>query len=326
MTEAKIQHYVPKFLLRNFGTGKKDHVWVFDKNSGRTFQTNAKNVASENRFYDFELNGESHSIEHGLSVIESHAKIVIDKILHEDSLSSLNSLEKANLASFLAIQFIRTKSFRLQWAELPKILRKKIDGMGIDVAPDSQAASLIQDPTENQIKLDCTRMILDAPKMFGPHFLDKAWILAKTTNNHPFIISDNPISLQNQIDMGPYGNLGLAVRGIEVYLPLSSTRALAMWCPSLVSQIMKSAETLRRIPKAILEKKFGNSEGILAIDTAVRTGSTLMYEPQHVINFNALQVSRSERYLFSIKNEFSLAEKMISDHPQLRVGPRLEAS
>uniref|UniRef100_UPI0022EBF80C DUF4238 domain-containing protein n=1 Tax=Listeria seeligeri TaxID=1640 RepID=UPI0022EBF80C len=43
MTAAKIQHYVPKFLLRNFGTGKKDQLWVFDKASGRSFQTNAKN-------------------------------------------------------------------------------------------------------------------------------------------------------------------------------------------------------------------------------------------------------------------------------------------
>jgi hypothetical protein len=51
---AKIQHYVPQFLLRNFGNGKKDQVWVYDKIDGRSFPTNAKNVASESRFYDFQ--------------------------------------------------------------------------------------------------------------------------------------------------------------------------------------------------------------------------------------------------------------------------------
>ena len=33
MTIAKVQHYVPQFLLRNFGNGKKDQVWVYDKTS-----------------------------------------------------------------------------------------------------------------------------------------------------------------------------------------------------------------------------------------------------------------------------------------------------
>jgi hypothetical protein len=325
MTEAKVQHYVPKFLLRNFGLGKKDHVWVYDKQTGRSFQTNAKNVASENRFYDFEFDGEIYSLESGLSGIESNTKPVIETILHEDSVSVLDARGRATLASFLAVQFIRTKAFRMQWAELPRILRRKVESMGSTVAPGSQAEALIQEPTENQIKINTIRMILDAPKTYGPHFLDKVWFLAKTTNSHPFIIGDNPVSLQNHIDMGPYGNLGLAVRGIEIYLPLSSTRALAMWCPSLATQIVEAAETIRRLPKSVLAAHIRDPDGILAMDTAIRAGSTLMYEPQHVMNFNSLQVGRSERYLFSAKNDFSLADRMIGDHPHLRGGQRLDA-
>lgn len=326
MTEAKIQHYVPKFLLRNFGLGKKDHLWVYDKKTGRSFQTNAKNVASENRFYDFEIDGKTYSLESGLSGIESKTKPVIEKILHEDSVLTLDARSRATLASFLAVQFIRTKAFRMQWAELSGVLRRKLDSMGGTVAPGSQAEALIQEPTENQVKSDTARMILDAPNNFGPHFLDKAWFLAKTTNNNPFITSDNPISLQNHIDMGPYGNLGLAVRGIEIYLPLSSTRALAMWCPSLATQIVEAAETIRRLPRSVLAAHLKNPEGILAIDSAIRSGSALVYEPQHVMNFNSLQVGRSERYLFSAKNDFSLADRMIGEHPHLRAGQRLDAS
>ena len=326
MTEAKIQHYVPKFLLRNFGLGKKDHVWVYDKQTGRSFQTNAKNVASENRFYDFEFDGKTYSLESGLSGIESNAKPIIERILHEDSVSALGARDRAMLASFLAIQFIRTKAFRMQWVELPRILRRKVESMGGAVAPGSQAEALIQEPTENQIKIDTTRMILDAPQTYGPHFLEKAWFLAKTTNSHPFIISDNPVSLQNHIDLGPYGNLGLAVRGIEIYLPLSSTRALAMWCPSLATQIVEAAETIRQLPKSVLASHIKDPEGILAMDSAIRAGSTLMYEPRHVMNFNSLQVGRDERYLFSAKNDFSLADRMIEDHPHLRAGQRLDAS
>ena len=33
---AKVQHYVPQFLRRNFGAGKKDQLHVFDNPNART--------------------------------------------------------------------------------------------------------------------------------------------------------------------------------------------------------------------------------------------------------------------------------------------------
>jgi hypothetical protein len=112
MTIAKVQHYVPQFLMRNFGNGKKDQVWVYDKSSNRSFPSNTKNLASENRFYDFEYQGQPLSIEPWLSELEGHAKLVISTILDADSLSSLADEQKHILASFLAVQLTRTKTFR----------------------------------------------------------------------------------------------------------------------------------------------------------------------------------------------------------------------
>jgi len=38
-----------------------------------------------------------------------------------------------------------------------------------------------------------------------------------------FYLGDNPVlALNNTRDFGPYGNIGLAVPGIEIYLPLTS--------------------------------------------------------------------------------------------------------
>ena len=111
MTIAKIQHYVPQFLLRNFGNGKKDQVWVYDKSSGRSFASDARNVASESRFYDFEYKGQPLSREPWLSELEGHAKSVISQILEADALSILAYEQKHILASFLAVQLTRTKTF-----------------------------------------------------------------------------------------------------------------------------------------------------------------------------------------------------------------------
>lgn len=325
MTSAKIQHYVPKFLLRNFGTGKKDQLWAFDKTSGRSFQTNAKNVASEARFYDFVVEGADLSLEHGLSRIESQAKSVIDRMLHHDTVNAIPPEERALLSAFLAIQFVRTRAFRMQWQDMHRLLQEKLESIGNRVAPGSQAEALIQPQTENEIKIDTARVLLKAPADFGPHFLDKIWFLAKTTRSHPFMIGDNPIALQNHIDMAPYGNLGLGVKGIEVYFPLSSTRALAMWCPSLAQEVAEAAETLRSLPSYLRASVVRDPEWILTMDQTLRQGTSLPYNPDHVINFNSLQISRSERYVFSSTGDFALADRMIANHPILKSGPRFTA-
>lgn len=323
MTDAKIQHYVPKFLLRNFGLGKKDQVWVFDKQLGRSFKTNAKNIASESRFYDFEIDGTEHSLESVLSYVETRTKPVIEKMLSNDSTASLGAEERGTLAAFLSIQFLRTRAFRAQWADFPLLLRRKFEAMKLEVAPGSQAEELIRSPSENQIKIDSARMLLKAPEDYGAHFLDKHWFLARTTPAHPFWIGDNPIALQNQTDMTPYGNLGLGVQGIEIYLPLSSTRALGMWCPSLVSKFSEGAANIRALPRDLVERVARKPDRILAIDECLRTGGGLDYEPMTVMNFNSLQVARSERYLVSPTQDFSLAQRMISDHPEYRMGQRM---
>ena len=60
---AKVQHYVPQFLLRSFATGKKHRLQVFDKQAGRSFATVTRNVAAESRFYDFEVGGQVLSLD-----------------------------------------------------------------------------------------------------------------------------------------------------------------------------------------------------------------------------------------------------------------------
>ena len=39
----QLQHYVPRFLLRQFGSGKKDYVHIYDKQKGKTFKLSAGN-------------------------------------------------------------------------------------------------------------------------------------------------------------------------------------------------------------------------------------------------------------------------------------------
>src|SRR5699024_1203978 len=58
--------------------------------------------------------------------------------------------------------------------------------------------------------------------------LEKSWILFETTKENPFFISDNPVTLYNSINKDVRSNLGIALEGIEIYIPLSSTITLGL--------------------------------------------------------------------------------------------------
>jgi uncharacterized protein DUF4238 len=312
MTIAKVQHYVPQFLLRNFGNGKKDQMWVYDKTSDRAFPTNAKNVASESRFYDFEVDGEPITLEPFLSKLEGQAKAVIDSILDADSLTGVTDEGRAVMAAFLSVQLTRTRTFREEWNAFPRMLREHFEKAGDEVAPGSQAEQLLRDSTENESKQQTGRIMIEAPQTYGQFFLSK----------HPFILSDNPLTRQNLNDLSPRGNLGLKTAGIEIYLPLSPTRALAMWCTTLTELVHRGAISIMSNAARMASDAANDPEGILALSQAITTGRPVNYSKQNVENFNSLQVGWSERYVFSSVNDFHLVKEMLQSEPKLKSGPR----
>ncbi|MBC9000214.1 DUF4238 domain-containing protein [Pseudomonas sp. N40(2020)] len=319
MTNAKVQHYVPQFLMRNFGNGKKDQVWAYDKSTSRSFPSNTKNLASEGRFYDFEYQGQPLSIEPWLSELEGRTKLVVSTILDAGSLSYLSHEQKVTLASFLAVQLTRTKTFREEWSAFPTLLRDHLKHKGDLIVPGSQAEELLRDIPDSDSKEHTARIVFNAPSIYAAHFLSKDWALAATSRQHPFLLSDNPLTRQNMTERVHRGNLGLTSPGIEIYLPLSPTRALAMWCPTLTDLVHRSAGSLIDGRGA---DEVADPEGIVAMSETLLSGKPVQYSVANVENFNSLQIAWSERYVFSASNEFNLAQTMLAEHPHLRRGPR----
>ena len=320
---AKVQHYVPQFLLRNFGNGKKDQVWVYDKRTVRAFASNTRNVASESRFYDFDYQGETISLEPWLAQLEGNAQSVVRFILEKDSVATLAAEQKQVLAAFLEVQLTRTRTFREEWDAFPRMLREHFQRNGDQVAPGSQAEDLIQDIPANELKEQTARVIYKAPETYATQFLNKDWVLAATTRKAPFLLSDNPLTRQNTIDRPNRGNLGLALPGIEIYFPLSPTRALAMWCPTLTETVHRGALAFM---KNTATRAGPDPHGVISMSDALLSGAPVEYSPANVENFNSLQVIWSERYIFSTTNDFQLAEAMLAEHPSLKNGPRSTAA
>ena len=194
--EAKLQHYVPRFLLTNFSTGKKSQIWVYDKHKSVRFRTNVKNVAAEKGFYDLETGKGLISFESGLSSLESKAAKIIERLIRAKYLGELKDDDRSLLSAFFSIQFVRTKEYRIRYDNLAEGLAQSLKEFGMS---EEEIYNNCGRPADS--KLFHLKSVVDADELV-PFFLGKTWILHETKRSTPLCISDNPMTLHNEKDFG----------------------------------------------------------------------------------------------------------------------------
>ena len=124
-----------------------------------------------------------------------------------------DSDERRLLSIFVAVQFLRVRNVRLTITVMNDVLRQKLQSIGAPAADVERLTSM----GKNEAKI-ISMDLLGQVSEFVPFFESKTWMLLKTSKQDPFFISDNPVTLQNKKDFGFYGNLGLRVEGIEIYM------------------------------------------------------------------------------------------------------------
>lgn len=315
-----VQHTVPQFLLRNFSSGKKPRLWVFDKSTEQVFQANVRHVAAERRFYDLTVGETLVSLEGALAALEASASKAVKRIVRDRHLRCLTSDDRAVIALFVAVQIVRVRHHRERLLALDRSLREEFRARGINPEQIANYKAL----TPDDAKFLSIQAVL-SPDEYAEHILDKTWLLFETKASHPFYICDNPVVLQNLIDRGPRGNLGIGVRGIEIYLPISSTLVLGFYCRSYEEKIRSGVERYRssllKNPELAKQIDFGP---VIEMHDAMAKGNALGSTLENVENHNSLQVRYAERFVFSAVQDFSLAKAMIRDDPRYKTGPRLE--
>ncbi|WP_404970961.1 DUF4238 domain-containing protein [Vibrio campbellii] len=319
---AKNQHYVPQFILKNFSNGNKDQVYVFDKAGDKTFRSNVRNVASENGFYNFQVDDEEHSLEPLLCDIEAKSALIINRIIESESLSHLTKEDKSILSHFMAIQFVRTKDYREHYKDgAIKLLEAlKVRGFTDDVLEYHE----FNIPSDDDIKEFGLQAILDAPRI-APFFYKKDWTIQKAPNEAKLYISDHPISMNNFYPAtGIRSNLGLAVEGIQLNFPISPKLSIGMHCPTLLEkfkrEILNAKANLLLSPTANL-----NIEPIKVMDKLIssfETGSPIALTKDNVTHLNSLQVMNGNRFVYSSNAEFKLIKDMLKKNSVYRTGQR----
>jgi hypothetical protein len=337
--KAEVQHYVPQVLLRLHASdpsAKKgsEQIWCFDKHTDRMFPANIRGVLAGSRFYEVEVNGETLSLEEPLSDIEARLGPTLTRLVREENLANLTQADRYTIASFCAVQMLRTQVFRDRIKDFTDGVAEALRKRGIDPSHVSNFKVL----SDDEIKTFSMGMLADAPK-YEPHFLSKHWHLVGSTPDDPFHVGDHPIVLDNDLRQGP-GTLGLASPGVTIYLPLSPTLCLAMTDSALIEELFAGVRKVRDNCEAF-EKRIA-AEGFPAAGLSVlktmqesrdgvdrqiapmELGTPSAHEPQVVTRVNSLQMLNAGRWIVSSKPDFSLPLRMIADDPGFRERRKFE--
>ncbi|MFC1916250.1 DUF4238 domain-containing protein [Chloroflexota bacterium] len=214
-SQVKLEHYVPKLYLRNFAiTDKKDHIYCFDKYTGKSFVTNIKNIASEVYFY--ETDKVDNKIEYIFGRFESHLKPIYDKLIFEQDINCLTFDEKKWIATFVALQALRTK----QYQEMVRKWYEKIAGYakGVRVSYDLEQylqSELLKSKTEEDLKALHVGHF-DMIENTAISLIRMIWTLVINDTDMSYWTSDHPV----------YPPVLQAWNAMQIQIPLSSKVSL----------------------------------------------------------------------------------------------------
>lgn len=331
---AQNQHYVPRFILRNFlrvdAPAGREQVNVFSKKTGKVFTPSIDGIMAERRFNEFAIGDEYiASFEDSIGQIEQMLLPVYRRILADRKLDRSPD-EQAALAFFIAFQMLRTRASRDHFGQLEEMLGDHLAKIGAKLE-DLEGYEPLTDERLAFQHIDFMRSSL--PK-FGEILAGKFMCLMQAPKGRRFYLGDNPVSLHNSAPAHPlWGNLGLAVEGIEIYLPLSADLMLAAWCPSIIERMVKerddgratlAGESLRRLaaralrPEQMREVLDGYDRLTANITKTIVTlvsGEPVLLDSDNMDFANSLQVTYARDFIICPQGDFDLAARFMRENP-----------
>ena len=284
MSRPKIHHYVPQSILRNFSIdGAEKQVWVYDKETGTSRTEGISTAGGEKYFNHVVIDGKGIDFEGVFDSVDGALPGMVATITSTESVTTLDGPARDALALLAAIQFLRVKIIRESAQAVANQLRETLHQAGM-----SELAESIPTATENDGRKAGLSLLADARK-HAAHLRDKELTLYKAPSGLSFWTSDAPVVMVNHF---PFGDLGLAARGVEIIWPISPEYVLSFRCPSIRK---KAAE---------------NNPAVAAF---LATEPLLVCRDRDVDWFNTLQVCRSTRFLYGRADEFDLARRVLDE-------------
>lgn len=319
MQKTKKQHYVPRCYLRAFVIPDTLQVHVYDKMLRRQRINSYEDVASENYFHDLSLSEEERSIlakvleAEGKSIDEIDVQYIEHLFANEiepvyagllDGLREaankftpwyiqncriFKMRQKIEFSFMLALQLVRTKATRNRISDMLECFKQALEDRD-DNRDWSHFSNVNIKDTHNEMLMDIEHIL-----ELAITFLKHKWCLCVNQTDMPIITSDNPIATMAHVKNGPIAMSGIGSEGIEIAFPIA--------------------------PNAILVMVDDGYHNLPIHDLAF-----VPVDKNSVKYYNAMQVERAERCLFSSTRDFTVIDEVLAKCPHMFDTPSMSLS
>jgi uncharacterized protein DUF4238 len=265
MPKTKKQHYVPQLALRRFSTDG-ERIYVFDKIRKEVRIASIRDVAQQRYFYDIpqevipddlQQSMDRQAIEHSLSELEGYFNTVVERVLRKVTRRRLvkqllhfitfgptkviSRRDKRALSFFVALQYLRTREFRLTiqdgLEQFEAAIRQRIPADQIEVFFED-----FREVNEVDVRMHHLSLMLDnkfVHELTGLLY-NHIMVIGQNRSTHKFYTSDNPMVRQAHRRHPVLRNVGIGSPGIEIAMPLTSDYILIFMESSHFAPLRKS--------------------------------------------------------------------------------------
>lgn len=328
MSSVKQEHYVPRCYLKNF-ENKNKRIYVFDKRLGVCRKQMIDNVASENHFYDVDINEfvnidgldplvreelkiklmknlnartweeavarfDTKYMEKRMSGMEYHFEKFLKKIIDDvrsGNVVSLSDEEKKKMSLYIAIQYQRTQTIRNDFEDM---IRGTINAIAKKES-QFEGQIMLENESYNILKkrIKCLHLMTMSDgttiKKIADILYNHVWTFHINKTSFPFYTSDSPV-VPIPHYFNPYVSCsGLESPGIEVVFPISSNLLLSMYDEN-------DKQNKNRIDKS----------------------TDFITKEEDIKFYNNYQLYYSNRCVFSISDDFDAIKELFNKYPKLK--------
>jgi Protein of unknown function (DUF4238) len=252
-------HYVPRVILRRFSSSRLHDnpiIWRLDKETGRVSRTSVNNQTVINDYNRISEEWSAHMgvtpqyFEHEVfEVVETAAGKLIDKLCDG---AMLTDDERVSLAAFVCLQYTRTPRMRtttMFWQQAMEPFLTKADLHDLEATREAirkREGGITEEEVDNLVnrtykELLDEHILLTAGQdreiwsmflsidRFAPKVArEMTWIIQRSTEEAPFVISDHPVAIYDPHVGGARGGGWFGSTGTEVSMPLDQELCLMM--------------------------------------------------------------------------------------------------
>lgn len=224
MTSNALHHFVPKSYLANFAnSGEPRTIRLLHITSGLVHPVaSIRDQCRRKHFY-----GEDPALEKALGGIEGVAADIFKRAIEEGTLPKQMTMQYRHMFNYIALQMGRTEAAE---TELNEILDSYAKHLLHRVHPELDGLEKITIGLKQAVIVSLQQALIMSPTLWDLHY-----VLLDVQGNARFITSDNPVISFNCF----FGNrlmertLGLATKGLQLFMPICPTRGILLYDPSL---------------------------------------------------------------------------------------------